>query len=494
MSYQQLTSHYRTISHLDNVLGLLHWDMATMMPKGSAQARSAEATTLKSICHGLKTKPDIEDWIDAAKGESLGDWDKANLREIEREYNQANALPTDLVAAMSDATSACEIAWLKARPANDFQSLCPYLERVFELVREQAHVLSDRSGLTQYDALLDLYEPGYSSAQLDTVFAELESFLPNLVGEIIEHQERMGPIVKPSGPFDIEIQKQLGRDLMDALGFNFDHGRLDVSAHPFCGGSPDDVRITTRYTADDFMQSIMGVIHETGHALYERGLPNSFRGQPVGRARSMGIHESQSLLMEMQACRSPEFVSYLAPRLRAAFGATGPGWSTGEMLRSYLEVRRGLIRVDADEATYPLHVILRYRLEKALLSGDLALADLPSAWNDGMRELVGIVPETDTNGCMQDIHWHMGSVGYFPTYTLGALNAAQLFEQAVTDIPSIPDEIGQGNFSGLVTWVRESVHQKGSLLSPNDLMVSATGRPLDPSVFKRHIKRRYLEQ
>ncbi|MEE2755004.1 MAG: carboxypeptidase M32 [Myxococcota bacterium] len=494
MSYQQLTSHYLTISHLDNVLGLLHWDMATMMPKGSAKARSAEATTLKSISHGLKTKPNIADWIDAAKNESLGQWERANLREIEREYNQANALPTDLVKAMSDATSACEIAWLKARPDNDFHSLKPYLERVFELVREQAQVLSERSGLDHYDALLDLYEPGYRRVELDSLFSELESFLPDLVGEIIQRQDQLGPIVKPSGPFDIEVQKQIGRDLMDCLGFNFDHGRLDVSAHPFCGGSPDDVRITTRYTADDFMQSIMGVIHETGHALYERGLPDRFRGQPVGRARSMGIHESQSLLMEMQACRSPDFVSYLAPKLRAAFDGNGPGWSTDEMLRSYLEVQRGLIRVDADEATYPLHVILRYRLEKALLSGDLALKDLPTAWNDGMVELVGIRPETDTDGCMQDIHWHMGSVGYFPTYTLGALNAAQLFDQAVTEVPTIPGDIGRGDFRGLVEWVREKIHQKGSLLSPNDLMVSATGRPLDPSVFKRHLERRYLEQ
>ncbi len=494
MSYEQLTTHYRTISHLENILGLMHWDMATMMPRGSAKSRSSEATTLKSICHELKTKPKLADWIEAAKAESLDQWQTANLREIERDYHHSNALPNDLVKAMSDATSACEIAWLKARPENDFEALRPSLQRVFDLVRDQAAVLSEQSGLEQYDALLDLYEPGYSSAQVDVVFSELESFLPDLVGEIIERQRQLGPIIKPEGPFDIETQKQLGRDLMDALGFNFEHGRLDVSAHPFCGGSPDDVRITTRYTESDFMQSIMGVVHETGHALYERGLPADFRGQPVGKARSMGIHESQSLLMEMQACRSREFISYLAPRLRKAFKAEGPGWSTNELLRSYLEVQRGLIRVDADEATYPLHVILRYRLEKALLSGDLAFKDLPAAWNDGMQELVGITPETDTNGCMQDIHWHMGAVGYFPTYTLGALNAAQLFEQATNDIPSIPEGIGQGDFTELVAWVREKVHQKGSLLSPTELMVSATGRPLDSEVFKRHIKRRYLEQ
>ena len=312
-SYAHLTEHYRQLYHMQNVLGLLQWDMSTMMPKGSAQARAEQVTVMNSACHKLQTNPAVADWLSAAENESLSNWETANLREMARDYRQATALPADLVEALSNAISQCEITWLKARPANDFNELRPHLERVFELTRQKAQVLADASGLSSYDALLDLYEPDCTSAEIDSLFTELTEFLPNLVSEIIDHQRTKGPILKPSGPFDIDIQRHIGQKLMANLGFDFDHGRLDVSAHPFCGGSPDDIRITTRYTDQDFSQSIMGVIHETGHALYERGLPASFRGQPVGRARSMGIHESQSLLMEMQACRSPQFISYLAP-------------------------------------------------------------------------------------------------------------------------------------------------------------------------------------
>ncbi|MGC6415531.1 MAG: carboxypeptidase M32 [Bradymonadia bacterium] len=494
MSYAHLTEHYRQLSHMQNVLGLLQWDMSTMMPKGSAQARAEQVTVMNSACHKLQTNPAVADWLSAAENESLSNWETANLREMARDYRQATALPADLVEALSNAISQCEITWLKARPANDFNELRPHLERVFELTRQKAQVLADASGLSPYDALLDLYEPDCTSAEIDSLFTELTEFLPNLVSEIIEYQQSKGPILQPDGPFDINIQKRIGQKLMANLGFDFDHGRLDVSAHPFCGGSPDDIRITTRYTDQDFSQSIMGVIHETGHALYERGLPASFRGQPVGRARSMGIHESQSLLMEMQACRSPQFISYLAPILRDSFGGVGPAWETPAIQRNYLRVERSLIRVDADEATYPLHVILRYELEKALLSGDLSVKELPGAWNERMRALIGIAPPTDTNGCMQDIHWMMGSVGYFPTYTLGALNAAQLFDAATRDRPEILTDLSEGRFTNLLEWVREKVHTRGSSVSSRELIIDATGQPLDASIFRRHLERRYLER
>ena len=389
--------------------------------------------------------------------------------------------------------SQCEITWLKARPANDFNELRPHLERVFELTRQKAQVLADASGLSPYDALLDLYEPDCTSAEIDSLFTELTEFLPNLVSEIIEYQQSKGPILQPDGPFDINIQKRIGQTLMANLGFDFDHGRLDVSAHPFCGGSPDDIRITTRYTDQDFSQSIMGVIHETGHALYERGLPASFRGQPVGRARSMGIHESQSLLMEMQACRSPQFISYLAPILRDSFGGVGPAWETPAIQRNYLRVERSLIRVDADEATYPLHVILRYELEKALLSGDLRVKELPGAWNERMRTLIGIAPPTDTNGCMQDIHWMMGSVGYFPTYTLGALNAAQLFDAATRDRPEILTDLSEGRFTNLLEWV-EKVHTRGSSVSSREPHYRRNRSAARRQYLRRHLERRYLER
>jgi len=284
--------------------------------------------------------------------------------------------------------------------------------------------------------------------------------------------------------------------LMEALGFDFDHGRLDISLHPFCGGTPDDVRITTRYDEADFTSSLMGVLHETGHALYERGLPKQWRGQPVGEALGMSIHESQSLLVEMQVCRSRAFLGYAAPLMREAFAAEskdgGPAWGPENLYRLYTRVKPGFIRVDADEVTYPLHVIVRYRLEKAMIEGDMEIADLPAAWNDGFKELLGLTPSTDREGCLQDLHWFDGAWGYFPTYTLGAMTAVQLFEAAKKAVPEIEPAIAKGDFKPLFGWLKTHVHTKGSLLTANELLIEATGKPLDPKIFKAHLKARYL--
>jgi carboxypeptidase Taq len=279
---------------------------------------------------------------------------------------------------------------------------------------------------------------------------------------------------------------------MKRLGFDFEHGRLDISLHPFCGGTPDDVRITTRYDETNFTRALMGVLHETGHALYERGLPAAWRRQPVGDARGMSVHESQSLLMEMQACRSREFLEFAAPLLRAAFGGKGKAWEADNLYRVYTQVERGFIRVDADEVTYPAHVILRYRLEKAMVAGDLEIEDLPGEWNRGMRELVGVTPPSDREGCLQDIHWYDGAWGYFPTYTLGAMTAAQLFAAAKRAVPGIPDAIARGDFAPLLGWLRANVHGKASSLSTDALLRAATGSSLDARVYEDHLRRRYL--
>jgi carboxypeptidase Taq len=255
---------------------------------------------------------------------------------------------------------------------------------------------------------------------------------------------------------------------------------------------PEDVRITTRWDERDFTRGLMGVLHETGHAMYERGLPAARRLQPAGAARGMTLHESQSLLVEMQASRSREFVSFLAPRAAAAFGGSGTAWEIDNMHRIYTRVSRGLIRVDADEATYPCHVILRFRLERALIAGDMSLDDLPAAWNDGMRELVGVVPPDDRDGCLQDIHWPGGAWGYFPTYTLGALAAAQFFETAVAASPEIPAALARGDFAPLMAWVRPNVHAKASSDSTDAIVAVATGKPLGVDAFRRHLERRYL--
>ncbi len=492
-SYQEIEKRFRRLGALQEASGVLQWDCAALMPEGGAAARAEQLATMRVVCHEILTDPEIGDLLDGAAAQNdLDDWQRANLREMRRAWLHATAVPGDLVDAASRAASACEQLWRQARPASDFTLVRPALQRVLDLTREIAAAKASRLDKNPYDALIDQYEPGVTTGEIDRLFGELAAFLPPLIAEVLDRQASATPPREPPGPFPIERQREIGIRLMKQLGFDFAHGRLDVSLHPFCGGTPDDVRITTRYEEDDFRGALMGILHETGHALYERGLPEAWRRQPVGEARGMAMHESQSLLIEMQACRSREFSEYLAPVLRDAFGVTGPEWSADNIYRLNTRVRRGLIRVDADEVTYPAHVVLRYRLERALIAGDLALADLPAAWNDGMRELVGTVPPDDRQGCLQDIHWYDGLFGYFPTYTLGAMIAAQLFDAAKRSDPNILPRIALGDFTPLLAWLRANVHGKGSHLSASELITAATGKTLDTALFERHLRDRYL--
>lgn len=495
-AYDALKSRFQRLSAIGGAQAMLSWDRSTMMPEGGSAARAEQQATLSLIAHEIMTAPEVTDLLASAheSAEALPAWDRANLNEMSRVHAHATATPTDLVSKLSHQRSSTEMIWRKARAANDFAMLAPELEKLLGLVREQAAAKADALGLSPYDALLDSYDPDRRSADIDVLFAELEGFLPDLLQQVMEKQASAPKPLPVTGPFPIALQEKLGREVMSILGFDFNHGRLDVSLHPFTGGVPDDSRITTRYDESDFIESLMAVIHETGHSLYERGLPPEWRNQPVGRSRGMTIHESQSLLFEMQAGRSEEFIRHLAPRLKSLFGGEGEAWSADNLLRHYRQVGPSLIRVSADEVTYPLHVILRYRLERAMIAGDLALADLPGAWNEGMNELLGITPPDDASGCMQDIHWPSGSFGYFPTYTLGALTAAQLFQAAGKARKTLENRLERGDFSELVSWVRERVHGVGSSLTPDEIIISATGEPLGTAAFKRHIKARYLDR
>ncbi|MGB8840592.1 MAG: carboxypeptidase M32 [Aliidongia sp.] len=491
--YHQLETRFARLASLQEAIAVLKWDYASMMPPGGIEARQNQLSTLEVVSHELLTDVALGDALPAAAAQGdLDSWQRANLDEMRRRWLHATAIPVDLVEARCKAGLACEMIWRQARPANDFARVRPALQHLLDLTREVAQAKADRLGKSPYDALLDEYEPGASCTEIDQQFDQLLRFLPDTIAAIIERQaSRPAPLV-PDGPFPIERQRQVGLKLMAALGFDFDHGRLDASAHPFCGGTPDDVRITTRYREDDFGRALMGVLHETGHALYERGLPADWRRQPVGRARSMSIHESQSLLIEMQACRSREFLEFLAPILRDAFGGKGAAWEPENLYRWNTRVERSLIRVDADEATYPAHVILRYRLEQALIAGDLTLDDLPGAWRDGMRALVGIVPPDDTDGVLQDIHWYQGLFGYFSTYTLGAMTAAQLFQSATISQAEIRPAIATGDFRPLLDWLRRHVHARASSVPASRILTDATGRTLDATVFERHLAKRYL--
>lgn len=493
-AYEALETRFRRLNALREAAGMLNWDMSAMMPSGGAEPRSEQLAALAVTCHELLNDPALADLLAEAETESqsLDPWRRANLREMRRDWLHTTALPTDLVEAISRACNRCEMIWRQARPENDFAAVLPSLQAVLDLERDSAAAKSALLDCAPYDALLDQFEPGGTAARIDVVFDQLATFLPEFLGRVLERQAAAPRPLALEGPFPVAAQEALARRLMTAVGFDFTHGRLDTSLHPFCGGVPDDVRITTRYDEADFAKALMGVLHETGHALYERGLPGEWRAQPVGVARGMAAHESQSLLIEMQACRGAEFVAYLAPLARQAFAGEGPAWTAENLQRAYNRVQPDFIRVDADEVTYPAHVILRYRLEKKIIAGDLALADLPGAWNEGMRALLGISPPDDTHGCLQDIHWYDGAWGYFPTYTLGAIAAAQLFAAAKAAVPEIPAAIGRGDFAPLIGWLGQNVHAWGSFYSTDELLEQATGRPLDPTAFEDHLTARYL--
>lgn len=493
-AYRSLATRFARIGAVEDAAGILGWDAQTSMPQGAAEGRAEQLAQLRVITHEILTAAETGDLIAQASDDeaALGAWERANLREMRRAYLHASAVPGDLVAASSKASSRSEMVWREARAASDFAMLAPLLAETLRLQREVGEAKGAALGLAPYDALLDGYDPGMRRATIDPLFSGLRATLPDLIGTIRDRQAAMPAPIPLPGPFPVAAQKALGLTLMRAAGFDFERGRLDVSLHPFCGGATDDVRITTRYDEADATRALMGVLHETGHALYEQGRPAAWLHQPVGNARGMSLHESQSLLIEMQACRSAEFCAYLAPRLREAFGGEGSAWDADNLHRLYTRVEPGLIRVDADEVTYPAHILLRYDLETAMIAGDLAVADLPGAFDEGMRGLLGLRVPNDRLGCLQDIHWPGGSFGYFPTYTLGAMAAAQLFRAARESLPGIPADLAEGNFTALRNWLRGNVHGRGSLMETDELLVAATGKPLGAEDYMRHLRHRYL--
>ena len=493
-AYQKLEHCFGKVALLGEAIGMLSWDQSVLMPAGGAAVRGEQIAALEVIRHGMMTDDRLSDLLTEASGQDgLDAWQVANLREMRRKWIHAASIPADLVEAISKASNACETIWRTARRDADFASVLPAFEEVLTLTKRLGEAKAAVLECSVYDALLDAYEPGGRSAEIDPIFESYGKFLPDFLDDVLARQSALPTPQLPAAPFPIAAQRVLARRLAENVGLNFNSARLDESLHPFTGGTPEDSRITTRYDESDFTQAVMGVMHETGHAMYERALPSVWRRQPVGEARGMTIHESQSLLIEMQVCRSRGFLGWVAPIMRDAFGGKGENWKADNLYRLATRVSRGFIRVESDEVTYPAHVILRYRLEKAMLAGDLAIADLPAAWNQSMRDLLGVVPPDDRLGCLQDIHWYDGAWGYFPTYTLGAMAAAQIYTAATNSVPAIPKAIASGNFQPLMDWLGKRIHGMGSLLSTTDLIKSATGRPLDDSAFRAHLRSRYLE-
>jgi carboxypeptidase Taq len=490
-AYKKLKLSFSQLSHFDYLHSIVYWDEAVMMPEGAgasrADAMAAFATLLQKKLVNKKNKA----LIAAAKTEELSEWDKANLHWMEKKYLSASCIPSKLNEKLTKETMLCQQVWRKLRAKNNWREFLPHFDRLFKLVKEVAERKGAALNLNPYDALLDEYAPGFNQKKIDAIFHGIQKDIPPLINKISQKQAAENRIL-PEGNFSIEAQKQLGLSVMQAMQFDFHHGRLDVSHHPFCGGYPLDVRITTRYTDHEFLSSLLGICHETGHGLYEQGLPKEWIDQPVGRIHSMAMHESQSLLIERQVCGSKAFATFLLPKIIKSFGKQA-AFTEPNLYKLISQVKPGLIRVDADEVTYPLHVVLRYELEKGLINGDITPRDLPACWDELMQKYLGLsTKENDRDGVMQDVHWPSGAFGYFPAYTLGRLIAAQLFASFIEANPKFHSELAVGNFKTLHEWLQQNVYSQASYLPTDDLLMKVTGRTLDARYFIRHVESQYL--
>ncbi len=491
--YQQLEQEWRRLHAFRGAISLLRWDAAVMMPRGSADVRGEQLAALETECHALLTAPKITRLIERAQANSqvLEDWQQANLREMRRQRDQAMATPVLLVSRLARAAARTESFWAEARRENKFELFAPHLQEVLELVREKAGRLGQALNLPPYDALVDEFSPGVGTADIDVIFKALSRRLPTMIREAMEIQSRE-TVLPIAGKFSTGKQRQLIVEIMKAIGFPFDRGRLDEAEHPFTEGVTGDIRVTTRYEPTDPFNGLLGALHETGHAMYDLGTPAAWRDQPVGRDRGMTLEESQSLLMEMIVGRSRPFVQYLQPLLLRHFAVTGPEWEPDNVYRRLNRVHRGLIRVDADEMSYPLHILHRYELEKQLLAGELAVRDLPAAWNAGMQQRFGAEPQGYVDGCLQDVHWALGSFGYFPSYALGIVIAAQVWESLRAQLPEVELQISRGEFTGLFDWLRENVHGMGAKVPIKELVKQATDQPMGANALLRYLSGKYL--
>ena len=475
-AYQELEKRFQRIAQIDHAITFLQWDQLVVMPPGGNEARAKSLAELTALRHELLTAPQVGDLIREAAEKETGPERRRSTAEMARVWRQAVCLPADLVKAKSLAGTRCEHGWRTQRRENDWPGFLANFREVVRLSREEAKIrqaAEPERYASPYDALLDLYCTGDDSRVIQGVFSELKQALPALLSDVLDRQP--APVSDLSGRYPIEAQKELNRRLMGLLGFDFEKGRLDVSMHPFSTGVRGDHRITTRFREADFVDALMATAHETGHASYEGGLPERWEGLPAGWARNMCIHESQSLFFEKHLYLSRPFVRFFAGILHECLPETAR--FDGEQIWSVsIRVQPSLIRIEADEVTYPLHVMLRYEIESALIDGALAAEEIPDVWDSKMQAYLGLSTKgNDTDGCLQDIHWTDGAFGYFPSYTMGALNAAQLSAAVGRAIPDWQDRLAEGDVSAVRRWLQENIWRKASLLDSQQIVRSATG-------------------
>lgn len=464
----------------------LGWDQETYLPDDGHEWRADQLAWLSERAHELGTSSAWGDALATAEADATSPALTAAMR---RDFDRATKLPGELVAREAQASSLAKVAWADARKRSDFSSFAPHLETILGIEREKA----ERWGYQAeaYDALLDTYERGATAAGIATLFDALKPQLRELAAAAVERSNKRNASL-PGGPYPIAAQKEFNALVAGSLGFDFKAGRIDTTAHPFCTTlGPRDIRLTTRYDESDFTSSLFGVMHEAGHGLYEQGLPSTEVGLPSGEAASLGIHESQSRLWENHVGRSRPFWEKWLPVATQHFPQLSHT-SLDDFLAAIYRAEFSFIRVEADEATYDLHILLRFGLERRLVSGELAVKDVPAAWNESFRDLFGMTPPDNAHGCLQDIHWAMGGLGYFPTYTLGNLNAAQLFAAASAD-SSISSSLAKAEYSPLLSWLREKVHSKGAVLTPAEIVTQATGKAPSSAAHLEHLGRRYVD-
>ena len=486
--YQKLVERFKEVQLLRSTSAILEWDEQTYLPKKAVQYRAEQLGYLASKAHLLSTATEVGEWLSAC--EQFGyaeDSDEApNVYNWRREYDLATKLPVTFVEEFQRSSALARDAWKEARLAANFAGFQSHLQKMVDLSKQKADLFGYKE--SPYDALLDQFEPGATVGYIRPIFAELKSALVDLVRAIGSEAQDGEPL---AGHYPISEQQAFNQVIATAFGYDFDAGRIDTTTHPFATSlGSSDQRITTRYDEKLFPMALYGIMHETGHALYEQGLPKEAFGTPLGSAASLGIHESQSRLWENHVGRSasfwgrwyPDAVRYL-PDLKRSDPAT--------VIKGVHLVRPSLIRVEADEVTYDLHILLRFEIEVGLVEGTLAVRDLPAVWNERFAELFGIKVPNDRVGVLQDIHWSMGALGYFPTYSLGNVNAAQLMHRASTDIPGLTDSLARGEYGSLLGWLRTKIHRHGQRYLPNDLMARATGEPPKAKYRIEYLREKY---
>ena len=490
--YDDFIGRVKELNLIGSLTGLMGWDQETMMPPKGGKLRSEMMAFLSKQAHSRITDSEMGKLLDSLESQKLTQEQAANVREIRSSYDKATKLPEELVEEKARHKSQALQVWQEARSENNFEKFQPYLEKTVELTCKTAEYYGYEDNI--YDALLDIYEPGMTVSQLDPLFAGLREAIVPLVKAVGESPNQPDTSFLDIGKFSEEKQRQFSMKVAESIGFDFDAGRMDTSTHPFCSGAgPNDVRFTTRYDEEFPFGCLYGVMHETGHGTYEQGLLAEHEGTPMGQAVSLGVHESQSRMWENMVGRSNEFWQYYIDEFKSCFDHLPSDLTIDTLHRAVNTVQPSLIRVESDEATYNLHIMVRYEIEKQLVNGNIKVADLPEFWNSKMEEYLGVTPPNDTKGVLQDIHWSMGAIGYFPTYTLGNLYAAQLHAAALADDPTIPEKIAKGEFHVLLDWMRSHIHVHGSKLLPADLMTQATGKEPSSDDFVNYLHSKYTK-